>query len=371
MSKPRMNPRRFGQVVPPVYPFPCPTPPGEDYFYEPARMMAEAGFEAEILTTRTPEQSAEEQIGPVRVRRFDSKTALARHVRRSRYELIHAHSDFRPALLTGLLARGSKTIFTRHSYVLPRSAWKRRALAGLMNRFDRVVALTPYEREVYVVAGVRASRIVVLPNPINVTFFSQPGDANRFRRRWKIPARACVLLFVANLRPVKNIETALRALAFVRERMPETWLVAAGADLLPRHKSPSVTELARRGGVEGTTVFTDWLDAESLRDAFTAADVVINSSFNEGLPLSLCEAAAVGKPLCLSAIGSLKSTFGDAALYHDPTDADGLARNILRYLGDAEVRKAHVQRCRQIVSSFDLPLVRKQMRGLYFSLLAQ
>src|SRR2546426_5392604 len=92
--------RRFALVVA-QFPLPLPTPPGEDYFAEPARMMAEAGFQVEILTGRQRGQSASEIVDGMHVRRFNTNRQLLDAIWSSPYDLVHSHSHFRPALLAG------------------------------------------------------------------------------------------------------------------------------------------------------------------------------------------------------------------------------------------------------------------------------
>lgn len=314
-----MRPRRLA-VVTRQFPLPLPTPPGEDYFAEPARLMAGAGWEVEMLSGQRA-----------------WRALLSR-----RYDVVHGHSHFPPALLAGLIARGARTVFTSHSYELPRAAWKRRVCVALMNRFDRVIALTPFERDVYRAAGVDASKIVVLPLPINVSFF----------RTTAAPAEPPVILFVANLRPVKNPEVIVRAFRRVQAELPAARLVIAGANLM---------------GAPIETV--GWLGPEQLREAFARASVVVNSSSHESFGLSIFEAMAAGRPVCLPDLGSLRSRIGDNALYHAPTDDAALAANILRYLREPSLRRAHVEANRQLVAAFDTPRVLEQYRALYESVL--
>lgn len=332
---------RFALVVA-RFPLPVPTPPGEDYFAEPARMMAEAGCEVEILTVRHAGQLETEIFNGLRVRRFASQTQLMRAIVSGRHNLVHAHSHFRPALLTGLLACRAATVFTSHSYALPESAWKRRVLVALMNRFDRVIALTPFEREVYRAAGVDASKISVLPLPVNVRFFSVRAE----------PPAAPVILFVANLRPVKNPHVVVRAFRRVQAEAPAARLVIAGENMMPEKFET-----------------TGWLDAARLREALAGASVVVNSSSHESFGLSIFEAMAAGRPVCLPDLGSLRSLIGENALYHEPSDDAALAVNILRYLREPELRNAHVAANRKLVEQFDSPVALQQLREVYRSLL--
>jgi glycosyltransferase involved in cell wall biosynthesis len=368
-----MSKRRSALVVP-RFPLPLPTPPGEDYFAEPGRLMRREGFEVEVLTTRQPEQPETETIEGFTVRRFDSTLRWLGAIRSGGYDLVHAHSQLRPSLLTGATAGRAKSVLTSHTFVLPLAAWKRRLMIALMNRFDRVIAFTDYERQVFVQSGVSPSRVAVVPLAINVAFFRSGGDPSRFRRQWSLSASWPLLLFVANIQTRKNPRVLLRAFTQVRQKVPEVRLVVIGKDLLPEQGQPSFDQMARECGVANEVTRTGWLAAEPLRDALAAATVVINSSGYrsfENFPLSIMEAASASRPLCLPTLGSLQSVFGQDALYHEPEDDAQLVANILRYLEDPALREERGRACRARVEDFDVPRAHEQLLGLYRTVLGR
>lgn len=366
-----MTSRRFAFVVPPPFPLRWSPPAGEDFLMEPARLLAEEGHQVEVLTTRSVDESVAERMSAISVRRFATRGGLIRHIAGTRYDVVHAHGDYLPSLLTGLIARGARTMLTRHSYVLPTSVLKRKLIVKLMNRFERVNTVSPYETQVYESAGVTPSRLVTLSYAINVSFFSEGGDATRFRSIFHVANTSPVILFVANLRPVKNPLTIFRALSLVKQSESEVKLVVVGKDLMANDPASSARALAKQCGVIGSVLFVDWLTAESLRDALAAADVVVNSSLNEGLALAISEAAAARKPICLPAIGSFQSVYGKGALYHEPRDHETLAKNILNYMRDKTLRDAHVAANWNVVQQFEMTLVRRKILELYHQLLAE
>lgn len=365
-----MRSRRFALVVA-QFPLPLPTPPGEDYFAEPARMMAKAGFEVEILTVRHATQLEMETVNGLRVRRFASQPQLIRTIASGDFDLLHAHSHFRPALLTGLLARRAATVFTSHSAELPSVAWKREALVALMNRFGRIIALTPHEKEMYVSAGIAASKIAIIGDTINVEFFSQPGESLDFRQRWNIAVATSIILFVANLRRFKNAEVVLRAFRRVREQLPDSVLVVVGKDLLAQQGQRPFRELAQREGIKEGLAMTGWLPAEELRDAYAAANVVVNSSGTEqeSFSISTWEAISARRPVCLPRLGTFVSTIGNSVLYHEPFDDATLASNILRYLREPDLVQAHVSVNRTLADQYSVSVGLSKLQTLYTSLL--
>src|SRR5690242_18092017 len=104
-----MNMLRFALVVP-EFPSALPAPPGENYFFEPGCVARDAGFEVEILCRRRPQEPVMENVQEITVRRYDSLAKLLYAIRSGNFALIHAHTDFRPGLLSGFIAGDARTV---------------------------------------------------------------------------------------------------------------------------------------------------------------------------------------------------------------------------------------------------------------------
>jgi glycosyltransferase involved in cell wall biosynthesis len=63
-----------------------------------------------------------------------------------------------------------------------------------------------------------------------------------------------------------------------------------------------IEERVRRLGLEGRVKLAGWMSAEQVREAILASRVLVLPSFNEGLPVSLMEALALGRPVISTAI---------------------------------------------------------------------
>jgi L-malate glycosyltransferase len=173
-----------------------------------------------------------------------------------------------------------------------------------------------------------ADRLCVIPqgvSPLRLT-----GDHD-----FGLPPDAQVLLLPAALRPVKNVEFAVRALSGLLAGSNPALLVIAGGEIDPRYAATI------RGLIAGNHSVA-WLGEvayERMGDLYTRADVVLNCSRFEGMPNSLMEAMALGRPVLAVDIpgNSLLVRHNETGLlYRDESEFIEL---VLRLLGDVALRE--------------------------------
>jgi glycosyltransferase involved in cell wall biosynthesis len=82
-----------------------------------------------------------------------------------------------------------------------------------------------------------------------------------------------------------------------------------------------------------------------------AADLFVLASLHEGIPISLLEAMASGRPAVLTRVGGIPEVAveGETAVLVEPKDVEGLASAILGLLQDPDRRHRMGQSARQHV----------------------
>ena len=350
----------YVQVVP-EYPHRLALDEKEDYFYWPARLMLDRGYKAEFLTTQP---GAQDQVCKgTTTKRFSSARAIISYINKKRdIKLVHAHlRPYFPSLLTAL--SNKPKILTPHTYILGSNPFIAAASVFLMKKFDRIIALTPYEKEVYVRAGIPAEKIAVIPHPVNYRFYSAAvRNAPSIRKKMGIKDEL-VIVTVANIRKFKRIDTLLKAFKELSSSV-NAKLIIVGEDLLRKEKVPSVTEMAGTMGIKNL-VQTGFLPAGKVSEILAVADVFVNTSDNEPMCLAVYEAASAGVPLCLSNIGSFTSVFKGMARYHHCADYLTLAENILYYARNRREAAEKGRKLKQFVRAWDFDAIRKRMAKLY------
>jgi glycosyltransferase involved in cell wall biosynthesis len=174
------------------------------------------------------------------------------------------------------LAFGDQPRYTRLLYRL------------LYRRADRVICQTQAMADDFACEfRMTQARLTVLLNPVDVDAIRD--DAGKNPNLWTGPGPH--LLAVGRLAPVKGFDLLLQALATVRERFPDAYLVIAGAGA----EEVNLTIQQRNLGLESAVRFAGYVDRPSKY--FPGASLFVLSSRHEGMPNCLLEAAAGGLPI--------------------------------------------------------------------------
>jgi glycosyltransferase involved in cell wall biosynthesis len=111
-------------------------------------------------------------------------------------------------------------------------------------------------------------------------------------------------------------------------------------------------EKIRKNNLGGRVVLAGYRTRDVVLSALKASDIFVMSSRQEGTPIALLEAAAMGVPILASACGGIPEMVSDGqqALLVPPGNAPMLAQALLRLAKNPELRarlgqnaKAHIQ----------------------------
>ncbi|HEY1766011.1 MAG TPA: glycosyltransferase, partial [Terracidiphilus sp.] len=135
--------------------------------------------------------------------------------------------------------------------------------------------------------GIPADRLAVLPNPVDAEAVLNSIDTSRVL--WTGPGPH--LLAVGRLARQKGYELLLPALAAVRERYPCADLVIAGTGT----EEAALKAQCRRLNLDSAVTFTGYIGQPTVY--FLGATAFVLSSWHEGMPNAMLEAAAAGLPI--------------------------------------------------------------------------
>ena len=121
-------------------------------------------------------------------------------------------------------------------------------------------------------------------------------ERNRARKELNISPEIPVILFVGRLTSVKRPDRLIDSIVLLLESVPNALLVIAGEGDLSSH----TRELAK--GLGSSVRFLGWKD--DVERLYAAADIVVLCSDNEGMPVTLIEAASAGLPAVATDVGS-------------------------------------------------------------------
>jgi len=264
--------------------------------------------------------------------------AIRKEMREFRPHIVHTHTAKAGVLgrSAAMLAGVRTRVHTFHGHLLHGyfSPVVTRTLVATerayARRTTRLVAVGTRVRDELLAARIgRPEQYAVVPPGIELPPAPSREEA---RGRLDLPPDASVIAYVARLTAVKRPDRFAAAARSVLERRPSAVVVVAGeGTLLPDLRD-------RLGGFGDRVRFLGWRpDVETV---YAAADVVALTSDNEGMPVSLIEAASVGCPAVTTRVGSADEVVldGETGFVVD-IDTDAVASALTRVLEDDELRK--------------------------------
>ena len=255
-------------------------------------------------------------------------------------ELFHATEHLLPPF------RQTPTVLTVHDLIfrhLPAhhkrlNRWYLNATMPLYcRRASHIIAISQQTRRDLIGAyGVDPEKVSVIYEAADPRFRPQPAEAvERVRARYGLPER--YLLFVGTIEPRKNLGRLLNAFEAAQAEGLSDGLVIVGRkgwlyeDFFARLERSPAREAVH---------FPGYVPDEALPPLYAGAQALVFPSFFEGFGLPVLEAMACGTPVATSDSSCLPEIGGEAAIYFDPHETEGVTEAVLRLLGDPELGEA-------------------------------
>ena len=285
-------------------------------------------------------------VVPIPVRGLASPSAIRRGrqirdlVRRESIDVVHAHDPY-----SNVLAAPWVRLAGRGAVIASHRWWRRvhRAHVRFANRLayrfaHRVLANSPSVGELVVSEeGVPRSRLVVIPNFVDEAAFTPLSASRRAELRARVGLHDADVAVgvVANLYPVKDHATLIRAAARLAPSWPTLRVVIVGEG----EQRNALEALARAANISDRVLMPGRILHEpGLPGVF---DVAVLTSREEGFPNFVVEAMAAGRPVIATGVGGVPDAVIDTetGFLIAPGDDEQLAGSIQRVLKDFALRE--------------------------------
>lgn len=253
-------------------------------------------------------------------------------LRRLQPDIVHTHMAKAGVMgrLAAVIARVPIRIHTYHGHLLHGyfSPLVTRVFNSVERRLRRLTAH-------FFVVGEATRRDLVrerLITETSSTMIMPPArnlrvhDRAEARHRLGLPNDRVIVGFVGRLTAIKRPDRFLR----LADSIPDAAFVLVGNGPLRNHVVAQA--LARKN-----VTVKDWVDDIAL--ALSALDVVVLTSDNEGVPLSLIEAAVVGRPVVATAVGAVREIVDHGTTGYVVNDDEALIDAVRSLVVDPELRK--------------------------------
>ncbi len=259
-----------------------------------------------------------------------------------------------PAWLFARL-RGKKTLVHYHSGEARDHLQRFRSGPFVLSRADEIVVPSGYLVDVFQEFGLQA---VAVPNLVDLSQF-------RYRRRDPLrPHLVCTRGFF----PYYSVDVVVRAFAEVRKAYPAARLDLVGGGPLEAEIRKLAEDL-KLGGIN----FTGVASRGEIGKYYDQADIFVNASWLDNMPVSIIEAFGAGTPVvttspeCIPYLVEHERT----GLLSPVGDEKALAANVIRVLRDPGLAHRLAENAHHEAQKYIWDVVRQQWLNVYRGLMGR
>ncbi len=282
------------------------------------------------------------------------RRAVAARLLASRYDVVHVHWLVPNAAMIADLLRvhAVPLVISLHGsdvFVAERLGPARALARRALRVAGAVTACSEDLRRRAIALGTTAEKVRTVPYGVDVSFFSPSRPGRELRREWGVPDESLLVVAVGRLVEKKGFDYLVEAAA----RTPGVHVVIAGEGDL---RGP-LEALARETGAPVT--LPGALDRDRTAAALAVADIavvpsVVDRAGNvDGLPNSLLEALAAGRPVVATRVAGIPDVVEDGVngLLVPEKEPVALAAALRRLAGSPELRARLGKEARQTAVS--------------------
>ena len=346
--------------------------------YSPIFMIFSSQFDRQLKTTLGNSGIGLEIIPSRCTKGLKLVLFLFRFIRRNKVDIFSFQfgSPFHLSLviiLTKIIFLKTVFIYHQRLYVKkdisrfnPKKFINHLSILGLL--VDRIVCVSNAVRNACIQRGVRARKLMVIHNGINIAKFELAQDQGKIRRELRIPSDFCIITCIKHASPGMGIDYFIRAIPEVLSRFPKTiFLIVGGGKETNRLK-----EIVYKLRISERVIFLG--PREDIADILAQTYISVNPCPVEAFGMTIVESMAAAKPvIAINQWGPKEIVVhGKTGVLVDYGDTQKLSSSMLQLLRDDAKAKLMGQEANAWVRGrFDLDFVAKQIADVYSDILRQ
>lgn len=307
---------------------------------------------------------------PFTFRNVNAYRQLKRLLENEKFDAIHCHSPM-GGVLARLAAKAtgtSPTIYTAHGFHFYKGApiinWLiYYPVERFLSKYTDLL-ITINEEDFNKAQIFKAKDVIHVPGiGINTKKFRDvTKNRDKKRAELEITSDTVVLISVGEMIKRKNHETALRALAKVKNKN-FIYLICGRGQL-----EDYLMNLTKTLGLDDKVRFLGFRN--DIPEMCAASDVFLFPSYQEGLPVSVIEAMSVGLPIICSRIRGNTDLIKDGigGFLIEPKDINGFANKIEQLINNDKDRIMMGKSNYDSVQRYDIDVIKNIMEKVYKSL---
>jgi glycosyltransferase involved in cell wall biosynthesis len=223
-------------------------------------------------------------------------------------------------------------------------------------------------REALVIGGKRnglESKLVIQPNCIPISEYKDCIYDDNLVKKYELEDKL-VLLALSRILPRKGINYLISSLQKVifEYKIEKIKLLIVGPDC---GETKNIRSQVKELNLDKHVAVVGPVEYNKIKNFLGISDVFVLPSLYEGLPLSLLESMAAGKPVIFSKLDCSEKLIVDGkhGLLVGPADVESLTKAIIKLSCDAELRERLGLNAKAQVQNFDIEIESRNLSAIY------
>jgi glycosyltransferase involved in cell wall biosynthesis len=207
-----------------------------------------------------------------------------------------------------------------------------------LSKAERITAVSCHVKNEAINHGVNPNNIVVIPNGLDISRYSNVKNSKKFREKYGINMSDYLIVGVGILHKRKGFQFLVKAAPLILKYYNNTKFVIIGRDGGYKNQ---LLRLARSLQISDKIVFTGFLGSEMKKKVQKEANIVVIPSLVEPFGLAALEAMALGKPIVATKTGGLGEILNHntTGILVAPKKSKEIAKAIISILGNSYLQK--------------------------------
>jgi glycosyltransferase involved in cell wall biosynthesis len=235
----------------------------------------------------------------------------------------------------------------------------------LMKRIKKSIVLNEPLKEKLISKGIKEEKLDVIPNGINVDEFNlSKEEVERVKRKYGLDDGKIIVMFSGSVTPRKGVIHLVKAVEMINSS--DILLLIVGNLNVDREYAKMVIDYVKKKNINAKS--TGFVPYEDLKALYSACDIFVLPSFEEGDPISLKEALTSGKPLIGTNVGGIPMQISEGwnGFLVEPGNEKQLAERIKYLVEDEEERKKMGRNSRKLAENkFDWSEITERYLKVY------
>lgn len=305
---------------------------------------------------------------------FNVARKINKFITGEEFDVVHVHFPFASSILVNINKKlRDRMVYTVHvgeeskRFALDSSAPLVLKLFSpdlyLMKRVKKSVVLNEPLKNKLVKKGIPEEKLEVIPNGVNLEDFNVSKEGiERVKKKYGL--EGITVMFAGTVTPRKGVLQLIKAGELLKSHKEVLFLIVGNLDL-DKEYAQKVMEYAKSKGVNAK--FTGFVPYEDLKALYSACDVIVLPSFEEGDPIALKEALASGKPLIGSNVGGIPMQIKDGwnGFLFEAGNEEQLAEKIRYLIENREERIRMGKNSRKLADEFDWRKITERYLKVY------